>query len=878
MNKKVITFLSLLIVFTLSIIVIIFFSYDKKDRDEYSLKVPESLAIYIYNEKTEKYERKSEVPHGYELNTSKSYCKSGGEVVNYDSYHEYVNYALATDDRCYLYFDIYLPEGYTKLEYIERDSGQYINTGIGVTGNAETEVDIEWMYTKLNNYGTIIGTQGGSHNYILREENGTNVMHVWGGSTHVSLGTVVVGQRNSAKISWGNSAVSASLVLGNQGSNASASLTTETTSYPLFLFDSNVDGQLGSGINADITGHAKIYKCKISVNGELKRDFIPALNPQGEPGLYDRVGKQFYANAGSGRFAYEISGDSLPSDYTELEYIETNPSSGTQYIDTNYVPSSNTNITYDFEYVSGNSDSWIPIIGQRVNTSSMFALWIYSNSQYVAVNYGTVDNGSTTTVSSSGRHIFSNNGNSFYKDGTLMYTISTSAFTSAGSLIIMGLRESNNSSIQTRGLVGRVYSLKILESGVLVRNMIPALNKDGIPGMYDTVEGKFYTNAGSGQFKYSVNNNRLPSGYTAVSYIQATGTQYIDTGFTPNQDTAIQMTFKANTYADDGVYIYGSGNAAGSSAFELYPWGVNGTQYMEFNYGNNLAHIIPAPSTSDVVTIVQNKNNYTVVDGSNRTTQSYTYAAFTTPYTLTLAALHRSSVLISKGTLNIYSTKIWDNGVLVRDLVPCINPYGEVGMYDTVNEKFYKNSGTGAFNVGAPSEYTTLNYLESSGTQYIDTGYYAGSNTMLEVVASYTGPYSIYGGSPGTMNFTAGANGGYFYYLNGEGNSTITDLSNVVHTFKQDNNNAYIDGALYYTWTAKTFTDTNAEFLFARNNNGTINDAGGTVRIYSAKFWDNYKLVRYFVPSQDSTGTLGMYELLTDKFYTNAGSGTFASG
>ncbi|MBQ6840579.1 MAG: hypothetical protein IJO63_05070, partial [Bacilli bacterium] len=61
MNKKVITFLSLLIVFTLSIIVIIFFSYDKKDRDEYSLKVPESLAIYIYNEKTEKYERKSEV-------------------------------------------------------------------------------------------------------------------------------------------------------------------------------------------------------------------------------------------------------------------------------------------------------------------------------------------------------------------------------------------------------------------------------------------------------------------------------------------------------------------------------------------------------------------------------------------------------------------------------------------------------------------------------------------------------------------------------------------------------------------------------------------------------------------------------------------------
>ena len=231
-----------------------------------------------------------------------------------------------------------------------------------------------------------------------------------------------------------------------------------------------------------------------------------------------------------------------------------------------------------------------------------------------------------------------------------------------------------------------------------------------------------------------------------------------------------------------------------------------------------------------------------------------------------------------KGIGKIEYVKMWDKGVLVRDLVPCINPYGEVGLYDVVNNKFYGNSGSGTFKAGASSEYTTLNYLESSGTQYINTGYYAGSNTMLEVVASYTGPYSIYGGTPGTMNFTAGGSGGYFYYLSGAGQSTVTDLSNVVHTFRQDNNNAYIDGALYYTWTAKTFTDTNTEFLFARNNNGTINDAGGTVRIYSAKFWDNYKLVRYFVPCKNAVGTLGMYDLLTDKFYTNAGTGTFASG
>ena len=113
--KKRLLILSTLIIFTLSIIVIIFFSYDKKNVS-YALKVPESLAIYIFNEETNKYDKKTSiVPHGYELNSDKSYCESGGEVINYNAYEEYVNYALATGDKCHLYFDRYLPEGYTKL-------------------------------------------------------------------------------------------------------------------------------------------------------------------------------------------------------------------------------------------------------------------------------------------------------------------------------------------------------------------------------------------------------------------------------------------------------------------------------------------------------------------------------------------------------------------------------------------------------------------------------------------------------------------------------------------------------------------------------------------------------------------------------------------
>ena len=48
----------------------------------------------------------------------------------------------------------------------------------------------------------------------------------------------------------------------------------------------------------------------------------------------------------------------------------------------------------------------------------------------------------------------------------------------------------------------KVYALRLYDSSkILVRNMIPAIrNSDNKPGMYDTVTGAFYTNAGSGEF------------------------------------------------------------------------------------------------------------------------------------------------------------------------------------------------------------------------------------------------------------------------------------------------------------------------------------------------------------------------------------------
>ena len=52
-----------------------------------------------------------------------------------------------------------------------------------------------------------------------------------------------------------------------------------------------------------------------------------------------------------------------------------------------------------------------------------------------------------------------------------------------------------------------------------------------------------------------------------------------------------------------------------------------------------------------------------------------------------------------KAKLRYFKIKKGSN--TVRDFVPCKNPAGTVGLYDTVNGTFYGNSGAGVFTAGA---------------------------------------------------------------------------------------------------------------------------------------------------------------------------------
>jgi hypothetical protein len=197
----------------------------------------------------------------------------------------------------------------------------------------------------------------------------------------------------------------------------------------------------------------------------------------------------------------------------------------------------------------------------------------------------------------------------------------------------------------------------------------------------------------------------LPAGYTELEYIQSTGTQYIDTGFTPNQNTRVDIRFSAASYANNALFVYGAGADSTSNAFEMYPWTYGTGQALQFNYGNgaNAYQFVGVPAVNKIITTYQNKTTCQSVINNNISTAYHAAQNFTAPYTLTLFALHRASIIksTSAAAMKLYSCQIYDNGKLVRNFVPCKNASGTAGLYDRVEKKFYYNAGTGSFTAGA---------------------------------------------------------------------------------------------------------------------------------------------------------------------------------
>ena len=182
-----------------------------------------------------------------------------------------------------------------------------------------------------------------------------------------------------------------------------------------------------------------------------------------------------------------------------------------------------------------------------------------------------------------------------------------------------------------------------------------------------------------------------------------------------------------------------------------------------------------------------------------------------------------------------------------------------------------------------PEGYTELKYLESTTwNAYIDTGIVPALNYSIEVKAKKQQFRSLFGSSS-LYNLT-GSSGNttqYFYLGSSTKQQLPVDLidNSVSHIwgFNAQSGKIYCDNLVVEVTVGNT-APTEHLYLFARSKENDMD--WGNHQIYYVKLWDgSNQLIFHGIPARrNSDNVLGMWDTISQTFFTNSGTGTFTAG
>ena len=174
-----------------------------------------------------------------------------------------------------------------------------------------------------------------------------------------------------------------------------------------------------------------------------------------------------------------------------------------------------------------------------------------------------------------------------------------------------------------------------------------------------------------------------------------------------------------------------------------------------------------------------------------------------------------------------------------------------------------------------PPAYQQLAYIESTGTQYIDTGFlptYGDSSVVITfkpTKAVTSKEQWVFGQWYGSNGWRCGGSGSSYGYINYEtsrgfyfANSSSNLNKNIGMSPKSNITSEY------------------PMLLFAQQEGGRAGYVENSFfRVYECKIWNIQNLVRDFIPCyRKEDGEIGMFDVVGGAFYTNQGTGTFVAG
>lgn len=181
-----------------------------------------------------------------------------------------------------------------------------------------------------------------------------------------------------------------------------------------------------------------------------------------------------------------------------------------------------------------------------------------------------------------------------------------------------------------------------------------------------------------------------------------------------------------------------------------------------------------------------------------------------------------------------------------------------------------------------PGGYTKLEYIQSSGTQYLDSGVTFGKTDAVEfeILWTVTPPSSgTYVCGNYYMQVGMGTSGYGIYAASNTKAYGTKDRMRV--TFASVQETLLVNDAQVFThdWSEQNLSNVKLGILkLGMEGNAWYSSAPVSAKVYSCTIKKGGALVRDFIPCKNASGVIGLWDDVNSVFYQNAGSGVFTAG
>ena len=352
--------------------------------------------------------------------------------------------------------------------------------------------------------------------------------------------------------------------------------------------------------------------------------------------------------------------------------------------------------------------------------------------------------------------------------------------------------------------------------------------------------------------------------YTPLTYIEATGAQYINTGYVVQEDDVIEMDYIRTSSTSADKALFGASDGANGIWYSIY----GTTAY--YRFGHNASD--NASGAGNRYRVKLQKGNVDV-DGL---TEALSFTALPDVPLYLFASNNNNESQWMYCHCKTRSFKITkQTGEVVMELLPHKRTAdGKIGMLDSVSGNFFVNEGTGedfiaGAEINATPEYELIDYVTFSKDRLYDLGIVKSTYTlevMFKRSESTTTPY-LYGcvTSPHTASVTAylSSGGSWRFGSSYKGLSTNNTVINrtIISNGKTEFN--FTSG----TFTKATFTTPDTVVL-----GGYRAASGALTRNYQGRVYffriteGDTPIIDYYPCLRKSDGAEGFWDCVAQTF------------